>query len=174
MQTPLRFAHVSTPFKHALVAVDERGALVHVAFYRRAARLSERLRDAGAREDPDACRDVTTQLGEYFAGVRRAFDLKIAARGSAFERHVWAALCEIPYGRTASYLDVTRLLAGGTPRDVGAANAANPLAIVVPCHRVIGHDGMLVGYAGGLQMKQQLLDLEREVSRIGPAQLSLL
>lgn len=98
------------------------------------------------------------QLRDYFTGERREFDLPLGASGTAFQQQVWRALCTIPYGRTASYRHIADAI--GNPkavRAVGAANGRNPLAIVVPCHRIIGADGSLTGYAGGLERKQWLL-----------------
>ncbi|AWB91820.1 methylated-DNA--[protein]-cysteine S-methyltransferase [Aeromicrobium chenweiae] len=103
------------------------------------------------------------QLAEYFAGERTAFDLPLASDGTEFQKKVWAELQRIPYGETASYGDIARRL-GYEPvisRAVGAANGANPIPIVVPCHRVIGSNGTLTGYAGGVERKRTLLDLER-------------
>lgn len=102
------------------------------------------------------------QLQEYFEGARRAFDLPLDFRGTAFQREVWAALCAIPYGETRSYADIARAI--GRPaavRAVGAANGRNPISIVAPCHRVIGSNGALTGFAGGLAAKTYLLELER-------------
>jgi methylated-DNA-[protein]-cysteine S-methyltransferase len=111
--------------------------------------------------DDTAFDDVAEQLAEYFAGRRRAFDLPLAPRGDPFTRSVWAALREIPHGATSTYGDVARRLGGiGHSQAVGVANGRNPLSIVVPCHRVVGHDGALVGYAGGLWRKRFLLSLE--------------
>lgn len=107
-------------------------------------------------------KDVEQQLTEYFAGTRTAFDLPLAATGTEFQRAVWAALSEIPYGETVSYGELARRI--GKPaasRAVGLANGKNPISIVVPCHRVIGSSGKLVGYGGGLERKQTLLALER-------------
>lgn len=107
-----------------------------------------------------ACR----QLTEYFAGERRAFDLPVDAQGTAFQRAVWRALAEIPFGATITYAALARAI--GQPsavRAVGAANGRNPLSIIVPCHRVIGSDGTLTGYAGGVMNKRWLLDHERRV-----------
>lgn len=101
------------------------------------------------------------QLDEYFAGHRRSFDLTLAPHGTAFQLKVWQALCEIPYGETWSYADIAHGLGQPTAtRAVGAANGRNPLPIVVPCHRVIGADGSLTGFSGGLAIKQALLELE--------------
>lgn len=111
--------------------------------------------------DDTAFDDVAEQLAEYFAGERRSFDLPLAPRGDAFTRSVWATLREIPYGDTWSYGDIARRLGGiGHSQAVGVANGRNPISIVVPCHRVVGHDGALVGYAGGLWRKRFLLSLE--------------
>ena len=105
------------------------------------------------------------QLAEYFEGIRRDFDLPLAADGTAFQRRVWDELRRIPYGATISYGELARRIGQPTAsRAVGAANGRNPLAIVVPCHRVIGADGTLTGYGGGLPVKQALLALERRVA----------
>lgn len=104
---------------------------------------------------------VAAQLDEYLAGDRTEFELDLDARGTEFQRSVWAALLEIPYGRTESYGEVARRI--GRPaavRAVGLANGRNPIPIVVPCHRVIGADGSLTGYGGGIDLKRRLLALE--------------
>jgi methylated-DNA-[protein]-cysteine S-methyltransferase len=101
------------------------------------------------------------QLGEYFAGERTEFDLHLAPDGTPFQAQVWEALTRIPYGRTASYGEIARGI--GHPsasRAVGMANGRNPISIIVPCHRVIGTDGKLTGYAGGVERKRFLLELE--------------
>jgi methylated-DNA-[protein]-cysteine S-methyltransferase len=102
--------------------------------------------------------EASRQLQAYFAGERREFDLPLAPYGSDFQRRVWSALLEIPYGETISYLELARRL--GDPRAVravGSANGRNPISIIIPCHRVIGADGSLVGYGGGLERKRWLL-----------------
>jgi methylated-DNA-[protein]-cysteine S-methyltransferase len=110
-------------------------------------------------------RDCIRQLDEYFRGVRQEFSLRLAAAGTDFERKVWNELTRIPFGETRSYLDIARILGDpGAVRAVGRANGSNPLAIVVPCHRVVGHDGSLTGYAGGIERKRWLLDHEAVVS----------
>lgn len=102
--------------------------------------------------------EATRQLSEYFAGARTVFDLPTAATGTPFQQRVWQALCAIPHGRTASYGDIARAIGHPTAvRAVGLANGRNPLSIVVPCHRVIGRDGSLTGYGGGVERKQWLL-----------------
>ena len=101
------------------------------------------------------------QLNEYFAGERRAFDLPLAPSGTEFQLTCWGALAEIPYGETRSYgQQADRIGRPDRARAVGAANGANPIAIILPCHRVIGADGSLVGVGGGLETKRRLLDLE--------------
>ncbi|WP_271680817.1 methylated-DNA--[protein]-cysteine S-methyltransferase [Thermomonas mangrovi] len=111
--------------------------------------------------DSPVLQAAEAQLREYFAGERRAFDLPLAPRGTPFQLQVWQALAGIPYGSTVSYAQLAQAV--GNPeamRAVGAANGRNPLPIVLPCHRVIGADGALVGFGGGLPVKQQLLRLE--------------
>jgi methylated-DNA-[protein]-cysteine S-methyltransferase len=105
---------------------------------------------------------AASQLRAYFAGELREFHLPLDLRGTDFQLRVWRQLLTIPYGETRSYAEIARAMgAPGTVRAVGAANGANPIAIVVPCHRVIGSGGKLVGYSGGLPLKKRLLDLER-------------
>ncbi|HEX2128526.1 MAG TPA: methylated-DNA--[protein]-cysteine S-methyltransferase [Solirubrobacterales bacterium] len=102
------------------------------------------------------------QLAEYFAGERREFDLVLDPRGTPFQQGVWRALTEIPYGSTVSYGELAgRLGCPAASRAVGAANGLNPISIVIPCHRVVGTRGELTGYAGGLERKRLLLELER-------------
>lgn len=114
---------------------------------------------------PAALRRAKRQLREYFDGGRRAFDLPLAPAGTDFQRRVRQELGRIPYGETLSYGELARRVGQpGAARAVGAANGRNPLAVVVPCHRVIGTDGALTGYGGGLPVKQALLALERRVA----------
>jgi methylated-DNA-[protein]-cysteine S-methyltransferase len=111
---------------------------------------------------------AATQLGEYFAGRLTSFDLPVTMMGTAFQRLVWSALPDIPYGTTVSYRELAALI--GRPsaaRAVGLANGRNPVSIIVPCHRVIGSDGSLTGYGGGLERKRYLLDLERRAAAGG-------
>jgi methylated-DNA-[protein]-cysteine S-methyltransferase len=120
-------------------------------------------RHAGAlrpdwQPDEQAFDDVRGQLSEYFAGERRSFDLPLSATGTEFQRRVWAALIEIPYGQTTTYGAVAGSLGSpGASRAVGLANGQNPISIIVPCHRVIGADGSMTGYGGGVPAKQWLL-----------------
>ena len=118
----------------------------------------------GRRSLPRPLREAKRQLREYFDGGRRDFDLPLAPAGTAFQRRVWDELRRIPYGETVSYGELARRIGRPTAsRAVGAANGRNPLAIVVPCHRVIGADGTLIGYGGGLPVKETLLAHERGV-----------
>lgn len=113
-------------------------------------------------ERPEAFEGDVAQLHEYFAGRRRRFDLPIEARGTAFQQRVWRALLDIPYGETISYGELARRIGDvKAVRAVGLANGANPISIIVPCHRVIGANGTLIGYGGGLPTKRTLLDLEQ-------------
>lgn len=110
---------------------------------------------------PESLEDAVYQLNEYFEGIRNNFDLKLNPEGTKFQKKVWIALQNIPYGKSTSYLDLAKSL--GDPKAIRAAasaNARNPLWIVIPCHRVIGLDGSLTGYAGGLHRKQWLLNHE--------------
>jgi methylated-DNA-[protein]-cysteine S-methyltransferase len=110
---------------------------------------------------------AVAQLAEYFAGDRVRFDLAIEPRGDAFQCQVWDLIAAIPYGHTATYGTLARDVGGPvTPQDVGAAVGRNPLSVIVPCHRVVGQDGRLTGYAGGLARKRFLLDLEGASARL--------
>ncbi|OMC44793.1 methylated-DNA--[protein]-cysteine S-methyltransferase [Mycobacterium sp. IS-1264] len=112
--------------------------------------------------DPKAFTDAVDQLGAYFAGELTDFDLELDLRGSEFQQRVWKALLTIPYGETRSYGEIAEQIgAPGAARAVGLANGHNPIAIVVPCHRVIGASGSLTGYGGGLDRKRTLLELEK-------------
>ncbi|MEE2939771.1 MAG: methylated-DNA--[protein]-cysteine S-methyltransferase [Planctomycetota bacterium] len=120
--------------------------------------------DAVAAAHVDA---AEAQLAGYFSGEVRAFDLHLDPLGTPFQLEVWRALLAVPYGRTVTYgQQAARVGRPSAVRAVGAANGRNPLAIVVPCHRVVGADGALVGYAGGLEAKRRLLDLERGVREL--------
>jgi methylated-DNA-[protein]-cysteine S-methyltransferase len=111
--------------------------------------------------------EVRAQLADYFAGRRTTFDLPLAMTGSPFQRRVWRALQQIPYGETTSYGEIARRVGvPSDPRAVGVANGQNPVAVIVPCHRVIGADGSLTGYGGGLERKRLLLELEAGVLQL--------
>jgi methylated-DNA-[protein]-cysteine S-methyltransferase len=114
------------------------------------------------QRDEAAFPEAVEQLDAYFAGILTEFDLELELHGTGFQRQVWAALQTIPYGQTRSYGDIAKLLgAPGAARAVGLANGHNPIGIIVPCHRVIGANGSLTGYGGGLDRKRALLELEK-------------
>lgn len=118
---------------------------------------------AGLTRDDARFAEESRQLAQYFEGSRSSFDFPLRPDGGPFQRRVWEELRAIPYGETATYGELARRLgAPGSARAVGAANGRNPIAIVVPCHRVIGSDGSLTGYAGGLECKRALLALESD------------
>ena len=148
----------TTPFGPALAVVDVDGALCELS-------LSGHLETAEFVRDHDAVHDVARQVREYFDGERRVFDLLLAPDGTDFQQSVWEELVKIPYGTTISYLTLAQRV--GRPkasRAAGQANGANPIALIIPCHRVIGTDGTLTGYGGGLPLKQALLDFERRTA----------
>lgn len=152
----MRYAILSSPIGPLLVGGDGE----------RLVRL-----DTGARppssdwqRDEGAFTSVRTQLEAYFAGELRNFELELAPVGTAFQQRVWAALRAIPFGEIVSYAELARRIdRPGAARAVGHANARNPIAIIVPCHRVCGANGTLTGYAGGLPLKRKLLELEARV-----------
>ncbi|MDI9396163.1 MAG: methylated-DNA--[protein]-cysteine S-methyltransferase [Euryarchaeota archaeon] len=112
-------------------------------------------------ENKEFFREITRQLDAYFSGELKYFDVKLAPEGTEFQKSVWGSLCKIPFGETRTYKDIA--ISIGKPkayRAVGLANNRNPIAIIVPCHRVIGSDGKLTGYAGGLDVKEFLLKIE--------------
>ena len=148
------YTFVKSPIGDLLATKNDDGAVTHIHF-------------AGATPAPEwnrddrAFDDVRAELDAYFAGKLREFSLPLAPAGTDFQRAVWSFLRTIPYGQTRSYLDVANAL--GKPsacRAVGAANGANPIPIVVPCHRVIGANGSLTGFGGGIDVKRRLLALE--------------
>lgn len=147
-----------------LIASDDALAAIHFA----GQPLDTFRRGVPTRDDAhQVLREAVRQLTEYFAGERSAFDLPLDFGGTAFQRSVWETLLTIPYGDTWSYADVAdRLGQPSATRAVGAANGKNPIPIVGPCHRVIGKDGSLTGFGGGLPVKQKLLALERGQGRL--------
>ena len=153
----MRYTYLDSPVGELLLAGDD-GLLCLTSFPTGKGR---RRPEAGWIEDAKPFRAAARQLGEYFAGKRERFELALAPAGTEFQRAVWKALLRIPYGKTWSYAELASRI--GRPRAmraVGVANGANPLPIVVPCHRVIGADGSLTGFGGGLPTKQLLLELE--------------
>jgi methylated-DNA-[protein]-cysteine S-methyltransferase len=149
------------------VIVDEQGV-------RKVAMSDEEWREYLAKlgdlpRDPALCRDAVLQLDEYFKGKRRQFNLPLSIEGTEFRKRVWKELCTIPYGETRSYAEIAAAIGKPqAPRAIGQANRANPLPIIIPCHRVIGKNGDLVGYAGTrTDIKKALLQLEERVQKEG-------
>ena len=149
---------IETPVGALAAALDGAGRLTHLGFSKAE---HERIAVEGGERDDKAVAPVARQVLEYFAGKRKSFDFPLAARGTDFQKQVWAALLKIPFGKTTTYAALAEKLGRpGAFRAVGRANATNPIALIVPCHRVIGTDGTLTGYAGGIPIKQKLLELE--------------
>lgn len=147
-----KFIIVSSPLG-PLGITEENGFITRVSFGAEDSRL---------QEDTPLLRRAAQELAEYFAGSRKMFDLPLLAAGTPFRQQVWRELCKIPYGQTCSYAELARRV--GNPsacRAVGGANHHNPIVILIPCHRVVGADGSLTGYGGGMNRKQFLLALEQ-------------
>ncbi len=158
-----RFTHVESPVGELLVTVDAAGRLTRLRFPDRTSAQPERTpaQPAAWIHDEAPFAELRRQLGAYFAGELENFELELAPSGTPFQLDVWQALCAIPYGTTASYGEIARAVGQpGAARAIGGANNRNPIAIVVPCHRVIGASGSLTGYGGGLDRKRLLLELE--------------
>jgi methylated-DNA-[protein]-cysteine S-methyltransferase len=152
-----------------LATVDAEGHLVALDFLNSPAEAADRkaaerrVTERGDQLTWDAarCKAVARELTEYFAGTRRNFEVTLAPRGTAFQKRVWEELARIPYGATISYAELAqRVDRPGAARAVGRANGTNPIPVILPCHRVIGADGALTGYGGGVPLKRALLALE--------------
>jgi len=159
----IAYTYLETVLGTLLLAGDEAGLrVISFANGRRPTHA-----DSSWRKDEGPMREAIRQLRAYFAGKLEKFDLPLAPEGTPFQLKVWKELCEIPYGETISYGELARRV--GNPkgaRAVGLANGANPIPIVIPCHRVIGSNGKLTGYGGGLPIKEKLLALERRQLRL--------
>jgi methylated-DNA-[protein]-cysteine S-methyltransferase len=173
----IRYTYVDSPIGELLLASDgDALTALHLPEHRG---KPAPVPDAEWRRDDATARDARDQLRAYFAGELRAFDLTLRPKGTTFQHIVWAELVKIPFGATVSYAELARRIGHpGAARAVGAANGRNPIAIIVPCHRVIAADGTLGGYGGGLDRKEWLLQHEATVgARIGrprrEAQLSV-
>jgi methylated-DNA-[protein]-cysteine S-methyltransferase len=154
-----RFKRFTTPLGPVLATANERG--INGVYF--VGQRYEIVIESDWREDGDdaVLTECARQLGEYFEGTRRDFDLPLAAAGSDFQQRVWREIARIPFGETISYAELARRAgAAGSARAAGAATGHNPLSVVVPCHRVVGSDGSLTGYAGGLERKTRLLEIE--------------
>jgi methylated-DNA-[protein]-cysteine S-methyltransferase len=160
---------IDSPAGPLTFAVDEAGALRWIMFDEGRYRRNDA--EVLAREGFTLCVDrrrtalVARQLREYHAGLRRAFDLPLAPSGTPWQQAVWRALRTIPFGETRTYAQVAALIGQpGSARAVGSANAANQLPLVIPCHRIVGSDGSLTGFAGGLHLKARLLEHEARLA----------
>ncbi len=141
---------IDSPVGPLTILVNEKGFLKRIDFGYTA-----------AENNPDAADGIVNELNQYFAGKRTVFDVPLQPDGTPFQQSVWKQLLQIPYGKTCSYGDLANALGRPTlTRAVGAANGANPIPIIIPCHRVIGANGSLIGYGGGLHIKARLLELE--------------
>ncbi|HEY1764808.1 MAG TPA: methylated-DNA--[protein]-cysteine S-methyltransferase [Opitutaceae bacterium] len=154
----LHYTQFATPLGAFSVAVDADGAVAGAAFGGPEI-LGKRLRGELLARDDRRTAAVRSEIEAWFRGDRRDFSFALSPAGTAFQRRVWDALCRIPFGRTRSYGDLARSLRS-SPRAVGRANATNPICVIVPCHRVIGSDGSLTGYAFGETTKQRLIAFE--------------
>jgi methylated-DNA-[protein]-cysteine S-methyltransferase len=157
-QETLYYSTFQTPAGPFSIAVDGKGSIVATAFGGRET-LGTRVKGAALVEDGTRTSEARIQVLAWFKGNRRDFSLELSPSGSPFQRKVWAALGRIPYGEKRTYGEIARAL-GSSPRAVGRANATNPICLIVPCHRVIGADGSLTGYAFGERTKQRLLEFE--------------
>jgi len=163
----ISYAFTPTPIGTLLLVQSEAG-LLSIRFEGR-----DDVPEPGWIHNPAALSEVIRQRAEYFDGQRQTFDLPLAPAGTPFQQEVWQALRAIPYGETVSYGEIARQI--GKPdavRAVGAANGKNPIPIIVPCHRVIGSNGTLTGYAGGLSIKEALLALEHRITTGQAVQLT--
>jgi methylated-DNA-[protein]-cysteine S-methyltransferase len=170
MSNPVFSTSISSPVGR-LTLVGQGDDLVGLYFDKDP--LAAKMR-ADSTPDDRRLRPAIQQLEEYFAGTRKHFDLSLVPPGTAFQKQVWNALVRIPFGSTASYGEIA--VAVGRPdasRAVGGANHRNPIAIIIPCHRVIGAGGAMTGYGGGLPRKRLLLDLEARVASAGQLALAL-
>lgn len=154
----VHYDYLDTPIGLLLLATDG-DAVVEIGF---PSGKGARRHSPDWERNERKVREVARQLQEYFAGQRRSFDLPLAPAGTEFQLRVWKALLEIPYGETISYGELARRTGNAAAaRAVGAANGRNPIPVIIPCHRVIGGNGGLTGFGGGLHAKQMLLELER-------------
>jgi methylated-DNA-[protein]-cysteine S-methyltransferase len=162
---PLVYAKTPSPVGELTLVASEAGLVAILWEDDDPARV--RLGEPVEDRDHPVLRETARQLGEYFVGRRQAFDLPLDFRGTDFQKDVWAALLAIPFGETRSYAEIARAVGRPTAfRAVGAANGKNPISIVAPCHRVIGANGTLTGFAGGIEAKRHLLALEGQLLAI--------
>lgn len=159
----IAYAYLDTPVGLLLLTANE-GGLREIRFSKPGRRIASK---ADWQEDPAGFREPIRQLRAYFAGELEEFEIPLAPEGTEFQQRVWTELSKIPYGATVSYGELARRI--GNPkacRAVGLANGSNPIPIIIPCHRVIGSNGKLTGYGGGLPVKEKLLALEKGQLRL--------
>jgi methylated-DNA-[protein]-cysteine S-methyltransferase len=160
----IRYTRFESPLGRVMAVADDEG-ITHVDFID--AKYARRI-EPDWIEDPlaPALSDCVRQLGEYYEGKRKTFELPLAPRGTAFQRRVWDEIARVPYGETITYGELARRAgAPGHARAAGAATGRNPVGVVIPCHRIVGADGSLTGYAGGLERKRELLEIEGVLQR---------
>lgn len=172
MASPIKIQYYQSPYGELIIgAYDEQICLCDWK-YRRSraaidARIQRGLKALYSEENSDVIQRTTSQLEEYFIKKRTQFDIPILMIGTDFQRNVWNMLLQIPYGTTETYLGLSKRMNNvGAIRAVAAANGANAISIIVPCHRIIGSNKQLVGYAGGLQAKKKLLALESHIQSL--------
>lgn len=165
------FDYYTSPLGTMLI-IEEHGAVTHLTLSDKEAVLSRLPGDSIMQKSTPVIVSAKTQLTEYFEGTRQTFDLPLAPAGTDFQKRVWAALCTIPYGETRSYKEIALQIENPKgSRAVGMANNRNPVMLIIPCHRVIGSNGSLVGYAGGLHVKEWLLAHEKNNNQLPPQNL---
>ncbi|MDY0885604.1 methylated-DNA--[protein]-cysteine S-methyltransferase [Dongia soli] len=164
--TPSYFAgRIETPFGPALAMVDEKRRLMRFGFLAECDNGRWQIADFNLRWDESAVAEIARQIDAYFAGSLKQFDLPLAPIGTVFQQAVWTELRRIPFGETTSYARLAaKLQRPQASRAVGAANGANPISLIVPCHRVVGSSGALTGYAGGIALKEALLRFEGAIA----------
>lgn len=161
----LAFSTMASPVGDLTLVAGDRGLVAILWEDDDPARVP--LGPIAARHDHPVLVETARQLGEYFAGGRTVFDVPLDFRGTAFQKQVWAQLLAIPFGETRSYGQIAHAVGRPTAsRAVGAANGRNPISIIAPCHRVVGSTGKLTGFAGGLEAKRHLLELEQPIARL--------
>lgn len=160
----LYYDQFATPYGATAAVVDAAGALVEFTFLN-GVMQNLYAHDARAERNAERLATVKAQVDDFFARRSSGFDLVLRPRGTPFQQKVWAALCDIPFGATLSYHELARRTGDvKAMRAVGAANGRNPIALIIPCHRVIGKSGKLTGYGGGLPLKRALLDFEAQAA----------
>lgn len=171
--TAVQIDYFKTPVGELIIGVfDEKLCLCDWRFRKKRTEIDHRIqKDLKAKyeENPEnpLISETKTQLNEYFSKERKTFDLSLLFAGTEFQKQIWNLLLEIPYGKTLSYLELSRKFGDEKAiRAVGNANGANAIAIIVPCHRVVATNGKLTGYAGGLNAKKRLLELESDVQQL--------